>query len=123
MIETEKTPVFSHPLLDGASSLGTVISSEISELSNYVKNKNLTLLDRVESYEDIINIDKYSDHGFSFLVGITYKVQKFRVGIRYIRGITSLSTSHNKDDYSMLYQAYISYDLFEWIEDNSTKGN
>ena len=57
MIEIVKKGLKSHPLLDGASSLGTTISSEVSELSKYVTNKTLSLLDRAESYEDIINIE------------------------------------------------------------------
>ena len=44
-------------LLDGASKLGNVISKETKHLSSLVKNKNLSLIDRIESYEDIINIE------------------------------------------------------------------
>jgi threonine synthase len=44
-------------LLDGASKLGNVISKETKYLSNLVKDKSLSLVDRIESFEDIINIE------------------------------------------------------------------
>jgi threonine synthase len=44
-------------LLDGASKLGNTISKESRILSESVKDKNLSLIDRIESYEDIMNIE------------------------------------------------------------------
>lgn len=44
-------------LLDGASGFGTAVSKETEELSNYIKDKSSTLNERVESFEDIINIE------------------------------------------------------------------
>jgi threonine synthase len=44
-------------LLDGASKLGNTISKESKTLSESVKNKSLSLIDRIECYEDIINIE------------------------------------------------------------------
>jgi len=44
-------------LLDGASKLGNTISKESRILSESVKDKSLSLIDRIESYEDIINIE------------------------------------------------------------------
>jgi len=44
-------------LLDGASKLGNTISKESKSLSLAVKDKSLSLIDRIESYEDIMNIE------------------------------------------------------------------
>lgn len=44
-------------LLDGASKLGNAISKESKILSDSVKDKSLSLIDRIESFEDIINIE------------------------------------------------------------------
>lgn len=44
-------------LLDGASKLGNTISKESKTLSESVKDKSLSLIDRIECYEDIINIE------------------------------------------------------------------
>lgn len=44
-------------LLDGASKLGNTISKESRILSESVKDNSLSLIDRIESYEDIINIE------------------------------------------------------------------
>jgi threonine synthase len=44
-------------LLDGASKLGNAISKESKILSDAVKDKSLSLIDRIESFEDIMNIE------------------------------------------------------------------
>ena len=44
-------------LLDGASGIGTMISKEVDNLSQIVKDKELSLIERVEAYEDIINLE------------------------------------------------------------------
>jgi threonine synthase len=44
-------------LLDGASKLGNTISKESKTLSESVQDKDLSLIDRIESYEDIMNIE------------------------------------------------------------------
>ena len=44
-------------LLDGASGFGTAISKESKELSEFVKDPEHSLTDRLESYADIINIE------------------------------------------------------------------
>jgi threonine synthase len=45
------------PLLDGASGMGTPLSRETIKLSEMVLDQNLSHIDRIESYEDIINIE------------------------------------------------------------------
>lgn len=44
-------------LLDGASKVGNTISKESKLLSDSVKDQTLSLIDRIESYEDIINLE------------------------------------------------------------------
>lgn len=44
-------------LLDGASKLGNTISKESKILSVSVKDTRLSLIDRIEAYEDIMNIE------------------------------------------------------------------
>lgn len=44
-------------LIDGASGFGTVISKETQELSEIVRDLSNPLIDRLEMYEDIINIE------------------------------------------------------------------
>ena len=46
-----------YKLIDGASGFGLSVSSESLELSEIVKNSSYSLVDRLESYEDIINIE------------------------------------------------------------------
>jgi len=45
------------PLLDGASGKNISLSRESLKLSDMVRDSNLTHIDRIESYEDIINIE------------------------------------------------------------------
>lgn len=45
------------PLLDGALPSPTQVSKEVLELSEFVKNHKKSLVDRIESYEDIISIE------------------------------------------------------------------
>ncbi|MBF0104936.1 MAG: pyridoxal-phosphate dependent enzyme [Deltaproteobacteria bacterium] len=44
-------------MLDGATSLDNAVSNESFQLSRFVKDKTLSLVDRIESYEDIIDLD------------------------------------------------------------------
>jgi len=44
-------------LLDGATAKGTVLSKESFELSEIVKDKSLSGLNRVDAFEDIINLE------------------------------------------------------------------
>lgn len=54
----EKSQVFKiDQLLDGASGFGTAVSRETEELSEIVKDVNIALNERIEAYEDIINIE------------------------------------------------------------------
>jgi threonine synthase len=45
------------PLLDGASGVGTALSRETIKLSEMARDQELSHIDRIESYEDIINIE------------------------------------------------------------------
>ena len=56
------TQLHAHPgtpyqLIDGASSFGTVISRETEELSQSMRDPSLSLMEKVEAYDDIINIE------------------------------------------------------------------
>ncbi len=44
-------------ILDGIKTANIKITKEMQKLSELVKDKSLLLIDRIESYEDIINID------------------------------------------------------------------
>ena len=46
-----------HPLLDGAAGYGTSMSKEALQLSAMVQDQELSLIDRIESFEDIISIE------------------------------------------------------------------
>ena len=46
-----------YALVDGASGTGFVLSKEAEELKELVGNQSLNLTDRLEAYEDIINIE------------------------------------------------------------------
>jgi threonine synthase len=52
-----KNRTIPHPLLDGAAGSGASMSKESLQLSSIVKDPSLSLIDRVESFEDIINIE------------------------------------------------------------------
>jgi len=55
--KTVNTCNANHPLLDGVSGLNFSISTETENLTKLVKDRSLSLVDRVESYEDIMNIE------------------------------------------------------------------
>ncbi len=44
-------------LLDGVKSAEIKITKEVSSLSEMVKDPNLSMVDRIESFEDIISIE------------------------------------------------------------------
>ncbi|MEZ5072158.1 MAG: pyridoxal-phosphate dependent enzyme [Bacteroidales bacterium] len=46
-----------YSMLDGAAPASRGVSREARELSRQVQDKSLTLIDRIESYEDIINLE------------------------------------------------------------------
>ncbi len=57
MEENKVIPPKIDQLLDGASGFGTSVSKETEELSAEVKDLSLSLTDRIEAYEDIMNIE------------------------------------------------------------------
>ena len=44
-------------LLDGVKSAEIKITKEVKSLSDMVKDTNMTLVDRIESYEDIMSLE------------------------------------------------------------------
>ena len=44
-------------LLDGVKSAEIKISKEVAKLSESVKNKELSVVDRLESFEDIVSLE------------------------------------------------------------------
>lgn len=56
-LDMETPGIVIDPLLDGASTLHESISSESLELSQYVRNAQHALIDRLDAYTDIINIE------------------------------------------------------------------
>ena len=44
-------------LLDGVKSAEIKITKEVNSLSDMVKDRKMTLVDRIESYEDIMSLD------------------------------------------------------------------
>lgn len=90
-------------LRDGVKSVEIKVSSETRKLSDFVKDKNKTLIDRLESFEDIINIE-VGDTSLSRVKTIEREFDIRQLYIKY-EGDNPTGTQKDRIAFAQVYDA------------------
>lgn len=90
-------------LKDGVKSVEIKVSSETQKLSDFVKDKNKSLIDRLESFEDIINLE-VGDTGLSRAKTIEREFDIRQLYIKY-EGDNPTGTQKDRIAFAQVYDA------------------
>jgi len=90
-------------LKDGVKTAGNKVSSETQKLSEFVKNKSKSLVDRLESYEDIINFE-VGDTGLTRAKTLEREFDVRQLYIKY-EGDNPTGTQKDRIAFAQVYDA------------------